>query len=359
MQIIKSTDYQIEIGSILESSLESLILKNYQAPKLVIMVDENTNDNCLEYLLTNFDCLKEAEIILIPAGEENKVIDICYQVWESFSDYEIGRRDLLINLGGGVVSDMGGFIASIYKRGFDFIHIPTTLLAMVDASIGGKNGVDLGNFKNMLGTFKNPKAIYIDRIFLSTLEPHQIANGFAEVLKHALIKDTILWNELKLIEDLFDISDEETLKRIISIKVDVVNEDPFEKGIRKILNFGHTIGHGMEGYFLLKDPIDHGHAVALGILAESYLSKRLGKLNEKEFSEIEAVVLDWFRVPLIEMADIQGIIEMMRNDKKNHSGKIQCCLLEGIGKCVYDQAVEEHLLIDSLVYLMSKSVPLN
>lgn len=359
MHVLKSNDYQIEIGSLEESSFTDFINKNYSSSRIVIMVDENTNDNCLEYLITTFDFLADAEVMLLPSGEENKVMEVCFQVWEALSEYGIGRRDLVINLGGGVVTDMGGFIASIFKRGVDFIHIPTTLLAMVDASIGGKTGIDLGMYKNQLGVFRNPKAIYIDKIFLQTLEPREMINGFAEALKHALINDVSLWNELSAMEDLAEIAEDDLLNRIISIKLDVVNQDPLEAGLRKILNFGHTAGHAIEGYFLFKEPVDHGHAVALGILAESYISMRLKKLPDTEFKAIEKLILEWFPVPQITMADMTGIIDLLHNDKKNHSGKIQCCLLDNIGNCSYDQPIDESTFSDALIYLMSKSVSLN
>lgn len=359
MYILNSSDYQIEIGSLETSGFSDFIQQRYSDSKIVIMVDENTNDNCLEYLITTFDFLAEAEVMLLPSGEENKVMEVCFQVWEALSDYGIGRRDLVINLGGGVVTDMGGFIASVYKRGVDFIQIPTTLLAMIDASIGGKTGIDLGVYKNQLGVFMNPKAIFTDKIFLETLEPKEVVNGFAEALKHALIRDTALWEELSAMENLSELSTDEMLMRISSIKVEVVNSDPYEKGLRKILNFGHTVGHAIEGYFLFREPVDHGHGVALGMIAESYISYRRGILDKTTFEQIEKVILDWFPVPQISMADIQGIVELLYNDKKNHSGKIQCCLLENIGSCIYDQPVEETVFVDALVYLMSKSVSLN
>lgn len=359
MIILENSEYQIEVGSLEESGFASFVEQNYMHSKIVIIVDENTNDHCLEYLITTFDFLAEAEVILLPVGEENKVMEVCFQVWEALSEYGIGRRDLLINLGGGIVTDMGGFIAAVFKRGIDFIHIPTTLLAMIDASIGGKTGIDLGMYKNQLGVFRDPKGIYIDKIFLGTLEPKEVINGFAEALKHALITDADLWQELAEMENLSEIAADELLTRIIAIKLDIVKQDPLEKGVRKTLNFGHTAGHVIEGYYLFKEPIDHGHAVALGIIAESYISMRLGKLSQEEFTKIERVILDWFPVPQISMADIRKIVELLYNDKKNHSGKIQCCLLDKIGNCLYDQPVEESYFVDALVYLMSKSVSLN
>ena len=207
MRQIQANNYIVEIGNLTKSSFQNLLSSKYINSKKVILVDENTHDFCLEYLLTTFDELKEAEVMLLPVGEENKVMEVCFQVWEALSEYKIGRKDVIINLGGGVVSDMGGFIASIYKRGIDFINIPTTLLSMVDASIGGKTGIDLGRHKNQLGTFTDPIAIYIDVLFLQTLPQTEILNGYAEMLKHALIFDEAYWNELISITSMNDLLD--------------------------------------------------------------------------------------------------------------------------------------------------------
>ena len=178
---IESKDSIIEIGSLLSSSL-SEVLSKYKNHNIIIVVDSNTHDACLEYLITTFPGLEKAEIILLPNGEENKVMEVCMQVWNAFTEYGFGRRDLVLNVGGGVVTDMGGFIASVFKRGMDFIHIPTSLLGMVDAAVGGKNGIDLGPYKNQLGTIEKPKNVYVDTAFLSTLPEQEFYNGYAEML---------------------------------------------------------------------------------------------------------------------------------------------------------------------------------
>lgn len=359
MKQILAEDYPIEIGSILESSFAKLIAEKYADSKVVIMVDDNTHDYCLEYLITNFEFLAEAEVMLIPAGEENKVLEVCFQVWQAMSEYNITRRDLVINLGGGVVTDMGGFIASVYKRGIDFINIPTSLLGMVDASVGGKTGIDLGPLKNQLGVFANPKAIFVDPSFLLTLDNREIVNGFAEMVKHALIQDPLLWLKFKEIEDLKDIIDDELIGKCIAIKNEVVLKDPKEAGIRKILNFGHTAGHALEGFYLDKSPIDHGHAVALGMICETYISWKMNFISADLFHEIEAFLLDWYPIVAIDNAEIPQIIELLHADKKNYGGKIQCCLLKGIGDCVYDQPVDPSLFMEAYLYLMNRNVNLN
>lgn len=359
MKCITTDSYSIEIGAITESSFAQFITENYSNSKAVIIVDENTHEYCLEYLITTFDFLSEAEVMLLPAGEENKVMEVCFQVWEALSEYEVGRRDVIINLGGGVVTDMGGFIASIYKRGIDFINIPTTLLGMVDASVGGKTGIDLGQLKNQLGVFSNPKAVYVDPIFLQTLELHELVNGFAEMLKHSLVKDAAQWKVLSKITDLGNVMLEEFIAHSIALKNEIVESDPKEKGIRKILNFGHTAGHALEGYFLDKNAIAHGHAVALGMIVESYISMKRGILAKAVFDEIETVILDWFPIHSLENTDIPLLIQLLYHDKKNHSGKIQSCLLMGIGECIFDQQVDEKEFFDGFLYLMNRNVHLN
>ena len=249
MKQLTSGASAIEIGSIIESSFGKLLEEKYSNARKIILVDENTHDHCLEYLITSYSVLEEAEVMLLPVGEENKVMEVCFQVWEAFSEYKIVRSDVVINLGGGVVTDMGGFIASIYKRGLDFIHIPTSLLGMVDASIGGKTGIDLGSYKNQLGVFRDPVAVYIDPSFLQTLPGIELVSGYAEMIKHTLIADKEHWKLLHQLDPIRLLQTNhytEMIERSVEIKAGIVNNDPVEKGRRKILNFGHTIGHAIE-----------------------------------------------------------------------------------------------------------------
>lgn len=340
--------HPIEIGNIEESSFESLVKDDYSKGKIVIIVDENSHDFCLEYLITTFEELKEAEVMLLPAGEDNKVMEVCYQVWEALSDYQVSRKDLVINLGGGLVTDMGGFIASVYKRGVDFIHVPTTLLGMVDASIGGKTGIDVGAFKNQIGTFCFPKNLFIDPRFLQTLPEEELLNGYAEMLKHALIQDKNYWHELTQIESLSDLMDLTLIEKSVLIKSHIVSIDPKESNERKKLNFGHTIGHGIEGYFLDKSPIPHGYAVGIGMIAEAYLSLDRGLINESEFVEIEGFLAPLFPKIELEESEIDEVIELILNDKKNSEGKIKCCLLTDIGSSIIDQVLTKDEVVKGL-----------
>lgn len=353
MHIFTAENYTIEVGSVLESSLNDLLLKTYAESKIVIIVDENTHDYCLEFLLTSFDHLKEAEVMLLPVGEENKVMEVCFQVWQALSDYQIGRKDLILNLGGGVVTDMGGFIAAIYKRGVNFVNVPTSLLGMVDASIGGKTGIDLGAFKNQLGVFQNPLKIYIDPIFLRTLPDLELLNGYAEMLKHALIRSRDQWNELKQIKSLEELFNEKWILNAVQIKFDIVKVDPFEKNVRKILNFGHTIGHAIEGFLIDKEPIGHGYAVAIGMVAESYIAYKQGKLSKADYFEIELIITEKFPLFHFEETEIEEIVQLTKNDKKNESNKINCTLLNKIGEGEINCEVKEEEIRNALVYLNS------
>lgn len=342
IKTLSATNYSIEIGPLTESSFQDLLTNKYAHSRKVIMVDENTHDNCLEFLLTAFDDLTDAEVILLPAGEENKVMEVCFQVWNALSDYGIGRNDLVINLGGGVVSDMGGFIAAVYKRGVDFVNIPTSLLGMVDASIGGKTGIDLGAFKNQLGVFKNPVAIFIDPSFLHSLPENEIWNGFAEILKHALIADSSLWAKIKNYRNIDDLYTTDLIEAGISIKLKTLLNDPFEKGERKLLNFGHTIGHAIEGCMFETDsPVSHGHAVAIGLLLESQLSNNRGILSNEEFKEIEGTIKALYSPIELDEEQIAIVLELMKNDKKNSEGKIKGILIHSIGHCTFDEVFGE------------------
>lgn len=344
---------QIENGSLLDSSFQSFLNDNYASSRIVIMVDENTHDYCLEYLLTAFDQLAEAEVMLLPVGEENKVLEVCFQVWEALTEYGIGRNDLIINLGGGVVTDMGGFISAVYKRGVDFIHIPTTLLGMVDASIGGKTAIDLGIYKNQLGVFKSPVRIYADQGFLETLPDEEILNGFAEMLKHALISSADMWDDLKAITSLDEMKDTQRIANSQAVKCHAVLDDPMDNGKRRNLNFGHTVGHALEGFYLDSLALSHGHCVALGIVVESQISFARGLLTQNELTEVSSTVCKWFTIPSLDENSFDSLILLMLNDKKNSANKILGCALNGIGNCSWNTEYSTDEIKNGLNYLLT------
>lgn len=346
MKYLDAGDYTVELGRLAQSSFEKL-LSRYNSAKKVIIVDENTREHCLGYLITSFESLNRAEVILLPEGEANKQLEVTIGAWEAFTEYGIGRYDLIINLGGGVVNDMGGFIASCFKRGCDFINIPTTLLAMVDASIGGKTGVNLGIYKNQIGVFSNPKAVFIDTSFLETLPEIEVYSGLAEMIKHGLIHDKELFNRvMKQYSNLGDI-DDALLKDCIEVKRIIVAQDYMEVSLRKTLNFGHTIGHVIEGYYMNILNLSHGHAIAIGMLMEAFLSLDYASLSQEEYKHIEKFITSNYEIPNFTDEAITTMIEMLRNDKKNKDGKILTCLISEIGVCKYDVEVSESAFLQT------------
>lgn len=321
---------------------------------VVVLVDENTLKYCWPLLINENPSLSKAEIIEIESGEQNKNISICYQIWETLSQFNANRNTLFINLGGGVICDLGGFIASTYKRGIPFINIPTTLLAQVDASIGGKTGVDLNQQKNMVGTFSQAQNTIIFPGFLSTLPQNQLTSGFAEMLKHALISDKNYWEELIQI-DAKKLARKE-IEHSVKIKSEIVEADTFEKGERKTLNFGHTIGHAVESYSLENPDYSllHGEAVAIGMICESYLSNQFNTLSNKEFEIIEKNILKHFpKYNHLETIHFHRLIELMKNDKKNSSNKINFTLLNKIGEASFNHEIEIEQIITSLEYYIA------
>ncbi len=359
MQIIETNNYQIEFGPLAESGLNDLLKEYYSERIKLILVDENTHENCLFYLLESVSELHGAEIIQLPSGEENKTLEVSANVWEAFSEYLISRGDILINLGGGVISDIGGFIASCYKRGIDFVNIPTTLLAMVDASVGGKTGVNLGPYKNQVGSFAFPKGIYMDTVYLDTLPEIEIYNGYAEMLKHGLIADKELFDSILNAANSGELPDDEMIIESIKIKQQIVEEDPYEQGARKKLNFGHTIGHAIEGHFLHKMKISHGHAVALGMAMEAFLSFKEELLSKDDFEYVANSLLAIYELPVFSDDDIHEMIELLNNDKKNESGKIMCSLLDSLGSCAYNIEISEQKFLDTFMHFKNLNLSLN
>lgn len=342
------------MGDLVQTNFNQLLRDKYPNSKFIVLTDDNLSKEWVEYLVTEFDVLHGAEIIELPAGEENKNIEICTSVWHALTEYNIGRNDVIINFGGGVITDMGGFIASTFKRGLRFINIPTTLLSQVDASIGGKTGIDLGGYKNQVGTFSNPDLVFIDPKFLTTLKDFELVAGYAEMLKHGLIADKNYWLELKQV-DLKSTKDILALiHKSVLLKKEIVESDFDEKGPRKILNFGHTFGHGIEGYFLSQNKsISHGYAVAYGMIAEAFMSMKLNDFPEKSFNEIKAHIEKHFgKVTLIE-SDFNAVLELIKNDKKNQAGEINFSLLTEIGKATFNQKAPTDLILEALKVLIA------
>ncbi|MBK0379153.1 3-dehydroquinate synthase [Mucilaginibacter segetis] len=348
MEIIQSNNYPIYF----DNSIVELVnfIKQSGYSRFFIFTDENTGKYCLPVVKEKIDQFDNYDIIEINAGEESKNIDFCIGVWKMLIDFGADRNSLIINLGGGVISDMGGFVASTYKRGIDFVHIPTTLLSQVDASVGGKTGIDIEGIKNIVGTFAQPKAVFMINEFLKTLPPRQILSGLAELLKHGLIADAQLWADLKQ-NDLTQPSPE-LIHRSVKIKNKIVLEDPTEKNIRKALNFGHTIGHAVETYSLLNDqvPLSHGEAIAIGMICEAWLSNKNADLPDADLQDITATLTTLYPKYQLHENNFDALFKIMQMDKKNLNGKINCTFLTRIGQFSIDNICTEEELYNSLRY---------
>jgi 3-dehydroquinate synthase len=335
-----------------ETQLKPLeqFLENEKYSKIFVFTDRNTTELCLPIFQSMLGDYTNFDLIETDPGEENKNIDFCIGIWKTLLDFEADRKCLMINLGGGVITDMGGFVASTYKRGIDFINIPTTLLSQVDASVGGKTGIDIDNVKNMVGTFALPQAVFIESEFLKTLPERESLSGFAEMIKHGLILDAAYYEELKKAD--YKNLDPEMIYRSVAYKNQVVIEDPLEKGLRKILNFGHTIGHAVESYALsnTKRPLTHGEAIAVGMICEAFLSAKNSTLSLEELDDICNFIKSIYPVHFIKPQSVPSIMELMKSDKKNEHGQINFSLLEGIGKCEFNCKVDEKDIKDSLLY---------
>lgn len=321
---------------------------------VVVLGDENSVRYCLPVIK---DILPEGIIVIeFASGESNKNIDTCQEVWRKMLAARVDRKALVLLLGGGVVGDMGGFIASTYKRGLDFIHIPTTLMAMTDSSIGGKTGIDFDGIKNVIGLFSRPKAIFTHLGFLNTLPDKEMWSGFTEIVKHALIADRILFNELKKsVDEARPVVSYEILRQSILVKKTLVERDPFESSVRKALNFGHTVGHAIESCMLKAGtPLTHGEAVVYGMIAETWLSHKTGLILADHLNEVENFLLKICDVKKIIGLDRSQFFDFISNDKKNESGKILFSLLNGIGSFSINKAVNEEGIEDSLNYLLSR-----
>ncbi len=330
---------------------DHLTKKGYS--KLFLIVDENTHEHCLALFLQQIQTETTIEVIEIEAGEEHKTIDTCSGVWEALSELGADRKSIVLNLGGGVVTDLGGFVASTFMRGIDFINIPTSLLAMVDASVGGKTGVDLGVLKNQVGVINLPIMVLIDISFLNTLPQNQMKSGLTEMFKHGLIYKESHWNSLKDIVNLDANALGDLIHESIEIKNEVVTSDPTEKGLRKILNFGHTLGHAIESSFLQNDAkttLLHGEAIAIGIILETFIATKLESFPFEKLEEIKKTLLTYFDAVSFDNNDINEIISLLKFDKKNSHGNINYVLLTDIGNAKIDCQVSNDLIFDAFEY---------
>lgn len=317
--------------------------------RIFVLVDETTNKLCWS-LVKDYLCLKDAQTIIIGATDRRKNLDTLVHVWESLQQGKATRHSLLINLGGGMVTDLGGFAASTYKRGINFINVPTTLLAMVDASVGGKTGINFGGLKNEIGVFNDAEFVLLDTNWLRTLDEENIRSGYAEMLKHGLIADDTMWAELIN----FNLAQPNLrqlasmLNKSVRIKERIVTEDPHEKGIRKALNLGHTFGHAFESWAMKRQPVLHGYAVAFGLIAELYLATTRTDFPTERMRQTVNFIRAYYGSLPITCNDYPELIELMHHDKKNHGNEINVTLLGGIGDIRIDQTITEEDIKEAL-----------
>lgn len=349
MQSITANGYSIFFNNNGYEAINQQLSENKYS-KIFILADSNSNEFCLPVFLPNLETEIAIEIIEFDAGESNKNIETCVSIWNVLTELGADRKSIILNVGGGVVTDLGGFIASTFKRGIDFINVPTTLLAMVDASVGGKNGIDLGNLKNQIGVINTPKMLLIDTNYLQTLPQNEMRSGLAEMLKHGLIYDKEHWEKFSDLSKIDFADFDQLIYESILIKNEIVTMDPKENGIRKALNFGHTLGHAIESYFLdneNKTALLHGEAIAAGMILEGYVSMDKNLISPEEYLEIKNRIQNIFENIELDEKDFEPIMDLLIHDKKNEYGNIQFSLLDGIGKIKINQHAENELIINA------------
>ena len=328
-----------------------IFFNEYKNEKVFILYDVNVRKKCLDLFLSYFPILKTSFFIEIKSGEKYKSIQTVIHIVEELIKNNAEKNSLLINLGGGVVSDIGSFVASIYNRGINLVNVPTTLLSQVDASIGGKTSVNFYNIKNKIGTFYFPRLVIIIPEFLNTLSKNQLISGYGEIFKYSLIHKNVIWKQLEKNDFKFDLNCESLIKKSIEVKNKIIKKDIYDLNIRKTLNFGHTIGHAIESSQINHSKFSHGICVVIGMICESYISKELNHLPEKVFNQIKGILIS--RFPLCKVNNIEEIIKFIYNDKKNKQDKIKMVLIKKIGQVKYDISVSTQIVRKSLKYYNS------
>ena len=324
---------------------------------IFVLVDDNTDKFCLDIFIKKTK-IGEFSKIIINSGEQNKNIDTCLKIWDSLNNYNADRKSLLINLGGGVLTDMGGFVASTYLRGIAFINIPTTLLGMVDAAHGGKTGVDFKLLKNQIGVFSDPSEVILDSDYLDTLSKDEFLNGYAEVFKHSLLtnKKELNFNSLLKLDFYKDVTF--VIEKYSEIKKEIVESDRFESNQRKVLNLGHTIGHAVESYSYMTSSLNelkHGEAIIVGLITELYISHKKLNFPLEDLENIKKTFSEYFNTVTFSDKDIEHIHDLMIYDKKNEGDKVNFVLMKNIGTPVVDQQITKELFIESFRFY-SKSL---
>lgn len=340
---------QVILCNELEKEL-SKAMKDKSYDKLFILTDEHTAIYCLP-MLSKFFAEQQAISITIPAGDTNKNIDSLAYVWTELSTKGASRHSLLINIGGGMITDLGGFAAATFKRGIRYINIPTTLLAMVDASVGGKTGINFNGLKNEVGVFAPASHVIIETDFIRTLDKENFFSGYAEMLKHGLISNIANWAELLnfYTERIDYIMLKLLVGKSVHIKEEIVEKDPFEQGVRKALNLGHTVGHAFESLsFEENRPVLHGYAVAWGIVCELYLSSIKCGFPTNKLHQTVRFIKENYGVFIIDCKVYEQLYEFMLHDKKNNNGVINFTLLQEIGNISINQTATKEEIFEML-----------
>ena len=314
---------------------------------LFVLCDETTERLCLP-VISDFECMRGAQLITIPATDTHKTLESLSHVWSELQRMGATRHSLMVNLGGGMVTDLGGFAASTFKRGIPYINIPTTLLSMVDASVGGKTGINFGGLKNEIGVFNNARSVILDTTFLRTMDHENICSGYAEMLKHGLINNEKMWAELITLNVEQLTLNAQMIADNVAVKQRIVTEDPTEQGIRKALNLGHTAGHAFESLALERQPVLHGYAVAWGMIVELYLCCVKTNFPQDKMRQTVAFIKENYGRMAITCDDYPHLIELMHHDKKNQGNSINFTLLGGIGDIRINQTATEEEIKDAL-----------
>lgn len=323
------------------TGLDTLVQQESTAGQRFLLGDENTLRHALPVLLAHVPALREASLIAIQPGERSKSPEVCHAIWSHLARHAAERDALLVNLGGGVVTDVGGFVASTFKRGIRWVNVPTSLMGMVDAAIGGKTGIDLDGVKNLVGTLRQPRAVFVHVPFLKTLGKRELLNGVAEMLKHGAILDADHWHAVRgaSLHDLDALTP--LVHRSAELKCGVVDRDPEERGERRLLNFGHTIGHALEAasWEAAQRGLTHGEAVAIGMLCEAWLAWRMDLLDREACDAIAHAVMELFPPYSLASTDHHRILSLMANDKKNAEGRFRFSLPVALGRGRHDVVV--------------------
>lgn len=351
MDTICTTHYNIYFNNY-APMVQEVLSGNYS--KIFILCDTNTHQHCVYSFLEKVPF--NAEIIEMEAGEEHKNIETCIQVWEALSESGCDRHSLLINIGGGVVTDLGGMVASLYQRGIAYMNLPTSLLAMVDASVGGKTGIDLRHLKNQIGLISQPKCVLIDTQMLQTLPHRALRAGLAEMIKHGIVADQAYFAQLQNLHRMGAESLQELIHRSVVIKNSIVEQDPQEKHLRKVLNYGHTLGHAIESYCLNSpkshiQPLLHGEAIAMGMIMESYLSYLQGKIPLELCESIKELIGNYFEpINYFDEDDTAQIIRLIKHDKKAKAGEVGFVLIADLAKPLIDERVSQEDIAKAFEY---------